>query len=141
LEIVTGKDLTMRITLAAAALAALVAGVGTGQARAEDYGIFTVHDSKLGKVLADPQGMTVYTFAKDPPGKSVCTGECAAKWPPVKAAADAQPVGDFTIITRDDGTRQWADENRPLYTYVKDAKPGDVMGDFVNGVWHVEKEE
>lgn len=37
-------------------------------------------------------------------------------------------------------TRQWADENRPLYTYVNDKKPGDVTGDFVNGVSHVEKE-
>ena len=129
----------MRMALVVAAFA--VAILGAGATSAEDYGIFKVQETKLGKVLADPNGMTVYTYAKDPKGKSVCNGQCAAKWPPVKAADDAKPFGDYSIIVRDDGTRQWADENRPLYTYVKDTKPGDVNGDFVNGVWHVEKEE
>jgi predicted lipoprotein with Yx(FWY)xxD motif len=129
----------MRMTLVAVFSVVVAIAGGLAPSHAEDYGIFT--DSKLGKVLADPNGMTVYTFAKDSPGKSVCNGECDAKWPPVKAAADAKPFGDYTIITRDDGARQWADEDRPLYTDVKDQKPGDVMGDFVNGVWHVEKEE
>ena len=92
-------------------------------------------------MLADPNGMTVYTYAKDQKGKSLCNGECAAKWPPVTAADDAKPFGDYSIIVRDDGTRQWADEDRPLYTYVKDTKSGDVNGELVNGVWHAEKEE
>ena len=55
------------------------------------------------------------------------------------AAADAQPEGDYTIITRDDGTRQWAYKGKPLYLWVKDAKAGDVTGDNVNNVWHVAK--
>jgi len=131
----------MRVVLAATVVAVAIFATSVGVAGAEDYGIFTVRDSKLGTVLADPNGMTVYTFAKDPKGKSVCNGDCAVKWPPVKAADDAKPFGDYSIIVRDDGTRQWADEDRPLYTYVKDTKPGDVNGDFVNGVWHAEKEE
>ena len=106
----------IRAMLAMAALAAAVSGAGVTPAGAEDYGIFTVHDSKLGKVLADPDGMTLYTNAKDPKGKSVCNGECAAKWPPMKAADEAKPVGDFSIIVRDDGTKQWADEKRPFIT-------------------------
>ena len=85
------------------------------------------------------KGMTLYTFDKDTPGKSNCTGECAVHWPPVKAAADAKPTGDLTIITRDDGTKQWADEGKPLYTFMKDKKPGDVMGDSIPG-WHAVKE-
>ena len=131
----------MRGVFAGAIIAISFIGAGLAASQAADYGIFTVQDLKLGKVLADPNGMTVYTFGKDKPGKSNCNGDCAAKWPPVKAAADAKPFGDYSIITRDDGTRQWADEGRPLYTYAKDQKPGDVGGDFVNGVWHVEKEE
>ena len=131
----------MRTALAVTALAVAILGTGVGAASAEDYGIFKVQETKLGKVLADPNGMTVYTYAKDHKGRSLCNGECAAKWPPVKAADDAKPLGDYSIIVRDDGTRQWADEDRPLYTYVKDTKPGDVNGDFVGGVWHVEKEE
>jgi len=131
----------MRSALAVTALAVAILGTGVEAARAEDYGIFKVQETRLGKVLADPNGMTVYTYAKDQKGKSLCNGECAAKWPPVTAADDAKPFGDYSIIVRDDGTRQWADEDRPLYTYVKDTKPGDVNGDFVNGVWHAEKEE
>jgi len=91
-------------------------------------------------VLADPNGMTLYTYDKDTPGKSACTGECAEYWPPVKASASDKPVGDLTLITRDDGTKQWADDKKPLYTYVKDKKPGDVTGDGVNNVWHAVKE-
>ena len=131
----------MRSALAVTALAVAILGTGVEAARAEDYGIFKLQETRLGKVLADPNGMTVYTYAKDQKGKSLCNGECAAKWPPVKAADDAKPFGDYSIIVRDDGTRQWADEDRPLYTYVKDTKSGDVNGDFVNGVWHAEKEE
>ena len=57
----------------------------------------------------------------------------------VKAApADAKPMGDWTIVTRDDKTRQWAYKGRPLYTWIKDAKPGDTSGDgMAMGAWKV----
>ena len=109
-------------------------------ALAEDYGPLKVQDTGSGKVLADSNGMTLYTFDKDSMGKSACMGDCAEYWPPVKASAEDKPVGDLTIISRDDGTWQWADGGKPLYTYVKDKKPGDVMGDNVNNVWHAVKE-
>ena len=109
-------------------------------AAAEDYGPLKVQDTSSGKVLADPAGMTLYTFDKDAGGKSMCNGDCAKAWPPAMASSSDKPVGDLTIITRDDGSRQWADNGKPLYTYVKDKKPGDVMGDNVNGVWHADKE-
>jgi predicted lipoprotein with Yx(FWY)xxD motif len=53
------------------------------------------------------------------------------------AAADAQPSGDWTIVARDDGSKQWAFKRKPLYTWKDDKKPGDVTGDGVNNVWHV----
>lgn len=96
-------------------------------------------DSAKGKVLADAKGMTLYTFDKDAAGKSNCTGQCAQNWPPLAAAADAQSSGDWTVINRDDGSKQWAFKGKPLYTWVKDTKPGDTAGDGVNGTWHVAK--
>ena len=113
---------------------------GTVLAAEENYGPLKTQATAIGKVLADPNGMTLYTYDKDSPGKSNCYGECAEYWPPVKAAADAKPVGDLTIIKRDDGTMQWADEGKPLYTFVKDKKPGDIAGNNFKNVWHLIKE-
>lgn len=90
-------------------------------------------------LLVDQSGMTVYTFDQDTAnsGKSVCNDDCAKNWPPVKAAPDAQPHGDYTIIERDDGSKQWAYKGRPLYTFIKDKQPGDRVGDNVRDAWHV----
>ena len=97
-------------------------------------------DSALGKVLVDAKGMTLYTFDKDSGGKSACNGPCATNWPPLMAAADAKASGDWTIIDRDGGGKQWAYKAKPLYTWVKDTKAGDTTGDgFLNGAWHAAK--
>jgi predicted lipoprotein with Yx(FWY)xxD motif len=89
-------------------------------------------------VLVDAsRGMTLYVFDKDTPGKSVCTGGCAANWPPLVAPADAKPTGHYTAISRDDGTKQWAYKGKPLYYWIKDQKPGDRTGDGFNNVWRV----
>ena len=90
-------------------------------------------------VLTDGSGMTLYVFDRDVAGngKSVCNGPCAANWPPQVAGADAAPFGQYTIITRDDGVKQWAYKGKPLYLWAKDQKPGDRTGDNVNNVWHV----
>ena len=90
-------------------------------------------------VLTNSAGMTLYTFDKDTVGggKSVCNGPCAASWPPLLAAADAKARGDYSIITRDDGTKQWAYKGKPLYLWVKDSKPGDRSGDGFNNAWRL----
>ncbi len=44
------------------------------------------------------------------------------------------------MITRDDGAKQWAYKGKPVYTWSKDAKPGDMSGDNFNNVWHVIKD-
>lgn len=94
-------------------------------------------DSALGKVLVDAKGMTLYTFDKDADGKSACNGDCAMNWPPLKAEAGAVPEGDWSVITRDDGSMQWAYKGKPLYLWIKDQNPGDTTGDKVKDVWHV----
>lgn len=97
-----------------------------------------VADTSKGKVLVNEAGMTLYTFAKDQPGKSMCNGPCAANWPPLKAAADAKAMGAWTLVTRDDGTSQWAYKGAPLYSWSKDQKPGDTTGDgLLDGAWRV----
>lgn len=93
-------------------------------------------------VLVDAKGMTLYTFDKDMAGsgKSACNGPCAALWPPAMAAASDQPAGAYTIVVRDDGSRQWAYKGKPVYTYQADQKPGDRAGDNFKDVWHIIKE-
>jgi predicted lipoprotein with Yx(FWY)xxD motif len=90
-------------------------------------------------VLTNTAGMSLYTFDRDVAGsgKSVCNGQCAALWPPLMAAADSASAGDYAIVTRDDGSKQWAYKGKPLYLWVKDTKPGDRTGDGVNNVWRL----
>lgn len=90
-------------------------------------------------VLTNAAGMTLYTFDKDGAGsgKSECNGPCATNWPPLLAAADAKASGEYTIITRNDGAKQWAYKGKPLYLWIKDTKPGDRSGDGFNNAWRV----
>jgi predicted lipoprotein with Yx(FWY)xxD motif len=92
-----------------------------------------------GWVFADDRGMTLYTFDRDEgsPGKSSCKGPCAAAWPAVTAPADATPRGPWTLVSREDGTLQWAYRGRPLYRYAADPFAGATYGDGVGTVWHV----
>jgi predicted lipoprotein with Yx(FWY)xxD motif len=92
-------------------------------------------------VLVGPNGMTLYTFDKDVvgSGKSVCNGPCATNWPPLMATTTDKATGDFSVITRDDGTQQWAVKGKPVYFWIKDSKPGDKTGDGVNKVWQTAK--
>jgi predicted lipoprotein with Yx(FWY)xxD motif len=118
------------VAVAATLLFAGSASVAFGQAPAK------VSDG----VLVNNAGMTLYTFDKDAGGKSACNGPCATNWPPLTASAGATASGDWSIITRDDGTRQWAYKGKPLYTWSKDQKPGDRTGDgFLDNQWHVAK--
>ena len=93
-------------------------------------------DTDIGQVLADPDGITLYTFDKDAGGQSACTGDCAERWQPYWATDSDQPEGDYTVISRTDGSKQWAYKNKPLYTLRDDAAEGDTEGDGVGGVWH-----
>jgi predicted lipoprotein with Yx(FWY)xxD motif len=87
-------------------------------------------------VLEDSKGRTFYTSDKDADDKSNCNAKCAMAWPPLAAAAGAKSTGDWTVVTRDDGSMQWAYKGKPLYTYAKDAQAGDTTGDGVDKNWH-----
>ncbi|BBP73765.1 MULTISPECIES: hypothetical protein [Pseudomonas] len=88
-------------------------------------------------MMVDHKGMTVYTFDKDAGGKSMCNGDCAKNWPPMMAPAGAKAEGKWTVIKRDDGMMQYAYDGKPLYTFMKDEKPGEMKGDGMKDVWHV----
>ena len=94
-----------------------------------------------GGLLTGNNGMTLYTFDKDAAGsgKSACNDACATNWPPHLSMSGDVASGDYSVITRDDGKKQWALKGKPLYYWSKDQKPGDKTGDGVNGVWHVAK--
>jgi predicted lipoprotein with Yx(FWY)xxD motif len=78
----------------------------------------------------------LYTYDKDAGGKSVCNDGCATAWPPLAAPKDAKPVGKWTVVTRADGSRQWAFGGKPVYTYSHDAE-AVASGDGKGGVWHL----
>jgi predicted lipoprotein with Yx(FWY)xxD motif len=90
-------------------------------------------------MLVNAKGMTLYTFDRDVAnsGKSNCNDQCAVKWPPHMASASAQARGEYTVVVRNDGSRQWAYKGRPLYTWPEDQEPGDKYGDNYNKVWHI----
>ena len=122
--------------LAMSVLVLLLAGYAYA-AGSMPAGVQTQKTSAGATVLADSKGMTLYTFGKDAAGKSNCNGKCAMAWPPLSATADDKDTGDWTVVTRDDGSKQWAYKGAPLYTFVKDAKAGDATGDGMGGNWHI----
>jgi predicted lipoprotein with Yx(FWY)xxD motif len=116
----------------AAAIVALGSGVALAQAPAK------AGDSAKGKTLVDAKGMTLYILDRDTTAnKSTCNAQCAINWPPLMAAADAKDNGAYTVITRDDGGKQWAYKGKPLYFWKDDKKAGDADGDGRNNVWHI----
>jgi len=119
--------LTSSLIAAAMALSACVAGATE----------IRNADSTAGTILADSAGMSLYVFDKDTPAVSNCYGDCAFKWPPHAAGDSARPEGEYGIVLRTDVSRQWTYQGRPLYTWFKDEKPGDITGDGVKGVWHL----
>jgi predicted lipoprotein with Yx(FWY)xxD motif len=104
----------------------------------------TANDPAKGAYMADLGGKTLYTFDNDnaTPGTSSCTGACAALWPPYMAAAGTDTSSlpaNITIITRPDGSMQYAYNGKPLYYYAKDTAAGQLNGDGIGGIWHIVK--
>ncbi len=71
-------------------------------------------------LMANSAGMTSYTFDKDTAnnGKSACNGPCAALWPAI-VPADMMVGGDYSVVTRDDGSKQLAYKGKPFICSLK----------------------
>jgi predicted lipoprotein with Yx(FWY)xxD motif len=134
--------------LAALAVAAALASVAPAVALAAGTARGTtvaVASSRLGRILVDGKGVTLYDFVKDKGGTSSCYGACAALWPPLTTTA--KPHAGKGVRTsllgttkRRDGKLEVTYNGHPLYYFVTDRKPGQTTGQGVNqfgGPWWV----
>jgi predicted lipoprotein with Yx(FWY)xxD motif len=93
---------------------------------------------KLGQILVDAKGMTVYLFVADTGTASTCYTQCATIWPPVltTGAPQAGTGAQASLLgttTRTDGTVEVTYAGHPLYYFFKDKAAGDVTGQGING--------
>lgn len=101
--------------------------------------------SDYGAHLVSSTGMTLYTYANDVMGMSLCVDQCAASRPPYLISAseplavDAAIEGQISILKRADGTTQATYRGQPLYLAKNDKRPSDVTGYDANGLWFVVK--
>ena len=93
--------------------------------------------TKAGVILANPVGLSLYTFDKDTADVSNCSGGCLTVWPAAVVPAGTEVAGAFGTIQRTDGSLQLTLNHLPLYTYARDKAPGDTLGDGVGGIWHL----
>jgi len=134
------------VALAATSLLAISsvgsAGAAAGVPRAIVHTVM-IENTKLGPVLANSKGRTLYISVNDTTrGKSSCTGECAAVWPPLHITAKPTygtgvKASMFTVITRTDHTKQLAVNGKPLYTFISDTTAKQTTGEGVNGFFAV----
>lgn len=124
----------IRGLLAAAVLTVAAASASIAQA---PMGPAMTAITPLGEILVGPNGMTLYTFDNDTAGVSNCYDNCAVNWPPFYAEAGAMVEGNWSIVTRTDGTLIWAHDGLPLYYFINDAVAGDTNGNQPEGRWHV----
>ncbi len=100
-------------------------------------------NATLGLILTGGNGQTLYAFTKDTPGVSNCTGACASSWVPLTVAAGVTPTADMGVsvplgtLPRSDGTLQVTVNQRPVYFWSQDMKPGDALGQGFNSAWYV----
>jgi predicted lipoprotein with Yx(FWY)xxD motif len=132
----------MRLIAVLAGLAAVF--VLSDNAIAADRGTLKVGPSDYGQVLFDGRGYALYAFTHDAKGKSRCTGACAAAWPPYLAKKPSAGAGAKSSLLgttrRSDGSAQVTYAGRPLYYYVGDRKPGQILCQNVEeygGLWLV----
>jgi predicted lipoprotein with Yx(FWY)xxD motif len=126
----------MRGWLAATVAALAVGGAAASAAVPVTPGdVSLVREGKTYLYRAD-DGLPLYTFDKDAPGRSSCTGPCATVWPPLAASPGSRPLGEWTLLKRSDGKLQWAWRGRPVYTHAGD-EVGKTAGDGVGGAWRL----
>src|SRR5919201_212749 len=122
----------MRSVILLAALVVALAITAAPMAAEQARPTLITHSSGFGKVLFDGRGFVLYAFTKDPRGRSACSGACAAAWPPyvVRGAVRAGAGVKQSLLgtsRRANGSRQLTYGGRPLYYYVGDKKPRQIL--------------
>jgi predicted lipoprotein with Yx(FWY)xxD motif len=136
----------MRMRLALTCLACIaLAATAHAAGRTQPRSTVTAKASSFGRVLFDGRGYVLYAFTHDPRGRSRCDGACARAWPPY--AVKARPRAGAGVAARrlgatrrSDGSLQVMYAGRPLYYYVGDRRPGQILCQNVTefgGVWRV----
>ncbi len=123
----------------------LLAIVLTPAARADQPLVQTANNPKLGMILVNAQGMTLYYLTSESGGKIKCSGQCLNFWPPLllpsgATAPTAGPgvTGTLGVVTRPDGSKQVTYDGFPLYAFANDKQPGDTNGQGIKafgGMW------
>jgi predicted lipoprotein with Yx(FWY)xxD motif len=120
------------LTIAVVVLAAAVMAAGAGAAKQRGT-VVKLGPTKLGRILVDSHGRTLYIWAHDKRRRSTCYGKCARAWPPLvtrgkpKAVMGARSVLLGTSLRRD-GRRQLTYRGHPLYYFSLDRKAGQIVG-------------
>lgn len=94
---------------------------------------FAVRSTFIGRLLATDKNNSVYSFDQDTATSTACTNECLSKWQPVLAPGLARAQGEWSILERSPGVKQWAFRDKPLYTYVLDQRSWGLRGTDVPG--------
>jgi predicted lipoprotein with Yx(FWY)xxD motif len=145
------KVLFLGLTAAAATTLVTATAFATGSAKTSAgttvVKISTRKLPKLGTVLVNAKGRTLYMFVPDKRKKVTCVRTCAAVWPPVKLPKGAKAVAagkaKASLLGSDrnpTGGRVVTYNKWPLYTYVADTAPGQAKGQALNlngGLWYV----
>ena len=112
----------------------------TTAAQAANGATVAVANSKLGDILVDGDGRTLYAFTKDKGDQSACSGQCASNWPALTGSATAGTGVQAALLSTSmqaDGKAQVTYGGKPLYYFAGDAKPGDTNGQGVGNAWFV----
>jgi predicted lipoprotein with Yx(FWY)xxD motif len=123
------------LVIAVAALtAAVLIPTGLAGAPKSSRASVGVAQSKLGRILVDGRGRSLYLFEKDRSGKSSCNGACVAYWPPLIAsgkvrAGQGVKASLLGRTKRMDGRWQVTYKRHPLYRFVGDTKKGQTNGE------------
>ncbi len=93
-------------------------------------------------VLVDGNGMSLYAYLRDTPGKSNCDAQCQATWRPLMATGkiitgSGVNIQNTGVILLPNGSRQVTYLGAPLYLFTQDEKPGDVNGQGYDGAWYL----
>ncbi len=116
-----------RLVGAASIAAILLIGVDSGSALAQTKWV--------DGLLTDEAGTPLYISKREAPGTSECYGQCLNFYVPYKAAPDAQPNGDHSLIKRNDGSQQWAYKGKALYRWWNEKNPKAADGHVMN--WYL----
>ena len=134
----------MRISapIALLAVSAVLAGCGSssGTSGAGGAVVASAKKPKVGSVIVDAQGRTLYHFTAEAQGLPVCTGACLGTWLPALATSTSGLPKHVAAIRRPDGGKlQLTYDGHPLYRYAGDRSKADANGEGVGGQWYVVK--